>query len=124
MHCQCDKLASLHFLGDQAALLSQRVFTEFYSHVSAVIQGCLDRFAGELLSKNVIGWDVVKEVAETIGLTSTKKATIVLLAVQSKIASTKSDKPLRSLCRVMKNYSLLKDPAKEMIESFGKCLPF
>ena len=81
----------------------------------------MDRFAGELLSENLIGWEVVKE-AETIGLTSTKKATIVLLAVQSKIASTKGDKPFRSLCRVMKNYPLLKDLAKEMIERFGKCL--
>ena len=89
----------MHVLGEQAALLSQRVFREFYSRVSAAIQGCLDRFAGELLSENVIGWEVVKDVAQTIGLTSTKKATIVLLAVQSKISSTKGDKPFRSLCR-------------------------
>ena len=99
------------------------MFREFYSRVSSAIQGCLDRFAGELLSENVIGWEVVKDVAETIGLTSTKKATIVLLAVQSKIASTKGDKPFRSLCHVMKNYPLLKDLAEEMIERFGKCLP-
>ena len=97
---------------------------EFYSRVSTVIQGCLNRFAGELLSENIICWEVVKEVAETIGLTSTKKATIVLLAVQSKIASTKGDKSFRSLCCVMKNYPLLKDLAKEMINRFGKCLPY
>ena len=83
----------------------------------------MDQFAGELLSKDLIDWEVAKEVSETLGLTATKKSNKVLFAVQSRIASAKSDKPFKSLCHVMENYSVLEDLAKEMIERFGKCLP-
>ena len=90
---------------------------------SAAIEGSLDTFAGELLSKDLIDWEAAKDVSEALGFTSTKKSNKVLFAVQSKIASAKSDKPLRSLCRVMEKFSVLEDLAKEMMERFGKWLP-
>ena len=64
-----------------------------------------------------------EDVSEALGLTSTKKSNKLSFAVQSKIASVKSDKPLRSLCRVMEKFSVLEDLAKEMMERFGKWLP-
>ena len=50
----------------------------------------------KLLSKDLIDREVVKDVSEALGLASTKKFNKLLFAVQSKIASAKSDKPLRS----------------------------
>ena len=114
---------SYFLLGSQASLLSERVFKEFFSRVSDAIQGCLDKFAGKLLSENVIDWEVVDNLSGTLGLTPTQKSQIVLRAVRSKIASTKKDKPLRSLCHVMNEFSVLEDLAKEMMERFGKWLP-
>ena len=115
--------SSYVLLGSQAALLSQRVFREFFSRLSPAIQGCLDTFAGELLSKDLIDWEAAKDVSEALGLTSAKKSNKLLFAVQSKIASAKSNKPLRSLCSVMEKFSVLEDLAKEMMERFGKWLP-
>ena len=109
--------------GSQASLLSERVFKEFFSRVSDAIQGCLDKFAGKLLSENVIDWEVIDNLSGTLGLTPTQKSQIVLRAVRSKIVSTKKDKPLRSLCCVMDDFSVLKDLAKEMMERFGKWPP-
>ena len=57
-------------LGSQAALLAQRVFRKFFSHLSPAIEGCLDTFAGELLSN--CNWEAAKDVSELAGLTSTK----------------------------------------------------
>ena len=110
-------------LGSRASRLSDRVFTEFFSRVSAAIEAFSDRFAGELLSECVIASEVVRDLAGTVGLTPTQRSQKVLFAVQNKIASAKSDKPLSSLCRVMEKFVVLKDLAKEMMERFGKCLP-
>ena len=60
-------------LGSQAVLLSQRIFREFFLLLIATIQGSLDTFAGELLSKDLINWEAAKDVSEALGLTSTKK---------------------------------------------------
>ena len=119
---QLTQACSYVLLGSQVSLLPERVFKEFFSRVSEAIQGCLDKFVGELLSKDLIDWEVAKDVSE-VGLSSTKKSHNLLFAVRSKIASAKSDKPLRRLCRVMEKFSVLKVLAKEMMERFGKCLP-
>ena len=53
----------------QASLLSELVFKEFFARVSTAIQGCSDKFAGELLSKDLINWEVVNDLAGTLACT-------------------------------------------------------
>ena len=84
----------------------------------------MEQFARELQSENLIGQEVTKEVKETHRLTSTKRAILVLLAVQSKIASEEGDTPFRSLCRLMKKFPVLEDLAEKMMERFGTCRPY
>ena len=103
--------------------MSQRVFREFFSRVSAAIQDFLDQFAGELLSENLVASEMVQDLAGTLGLPPSKQSNKLLCAVQKKIDSAKSDKPFRSLCRVMEKFSVLEDVAREMTERFGKWLP-
>ena len=110
------------FVGRQAALSSQRVFSEFFSRVSTSIQDFLDRFAGELLAQNLVGSEVVHDLAGVYGVPLSKQSNKLLCAVQNKIDDAKSDKPFKSLCRVMKGFSVLEDLAREMTERFGKCL--
>ena len=101
---------------------SQRVLREFFSRVSTSIQPSLDRFAGELLSENLVTSEVVHDLAETIGVPPDKQSNKLLCAVQKKIDCAKSDRPFKSLCRVMKKFSVLEDLESEMTKRFGKCL--
>ena len=73
-------------LGRQASVLSERVFKEFFARVSTAIQGFSDTFAGELLSKDLVDWEVVNDLSGTPALTPTQKSQRVLCAVQNKIA--------------------------------------
>ena len=100
--------------------MSQRVFREFFARVSAVMQGCLDQFTAELLSANLIPWEVAKEVSETLGLTPAQKSNKLLFAVQSKMVGEESDEPFKSLCHVMGKNSVLEGLARQMMEKFGE----
>ena len=99
--------------------LSLRVFQRYFARMADALKECPGVVANDLYSNHLIARETVDKMHLT-SLTPHEKATILLMAVEPKIAECKSDKALRKLCGILAKYPNMRKLSHLIIKRYGE----
>ena len=100
--------------------LPLRMFQRYFARMANAFRECPGVVANDLYSNHLIARDTVDKVHFTSGLTPHDKATILLMAVEPKIADSKDDKALRKLCGILSKHPNMKKLSNHIMKRYGK----
>ena len=107
------------FSGKAPRHLTSTVFQHFFARMADAISESPERMANELFSKKLISRDTLGKV-QVASTPAYEKASSLLLAVQAKLSSSRSDKDLRKLCEIISKFANMKRLSSQIMEKYSK----
>ena len=82
--------------------LALRVFRRYYAELSDALSGCPEEVAAKLYSAGLITTKEKRQALGTLGLSSFRKADLLMEAVERRIVTENSAAPLREFCHLLR----------------------
>ena len=98
--------------------LPLRVFQRYFARMANALKECPGVVASEFYSNQLIARETLEKV-HIIPLPYDKAVTM-LMAVEPKIADSKSEKSMRKLCGMLAKHPSMKKLSREMMKTYGK----
>ena len=97
-------LIAFHFclLAKSVHSLALRVFQRYYAELCEALSSCPEEVAAVLYSNELVTRQERSQVEEVQTLTKFEKASILVRAVERKIAAENSSAPLKKFCQVLR----------------------